>query len=51
MIVEVRGRPGVVVPGKVKTKSNASREVKGSSVICRPMIVVAMLAVCAGHDG
>ena len=33
LMVDVRGRPGVLVPGKSNTKSNASREVNGVSVI------------------
>src|SRR5262252_8467433 len=43
---EVRGVPGVVTPGCVRTSCMASRATKGSSLICRPVMVVATLAVC-----
>src|SRR5215475_12287569 len=43
---EVRGVPGVVTPGCVRTSCMASRATKGSSLIWRPVMVVATLAVC-----
>ncbi len=43
---EVRGRPGVVVPGIARTRSRASREAVGKSVICRPVRVVPTVADC-----
>src|SRR5437773_84278 len=44
--VEDRGRAGVAVPGNINTRSSESREVKGRSVICRPLIVVPTVALC-----
>jgi hypothetical protein len=46
LTVEVRGVPGVFVPGSSRTRSSASREVNGMSVICRPVIVVPTVADC-----
>ena len=46
LIVEERGLAGVWVPGRASTRSRASREVNGNSVICRPVMVLPMFAVC-----
>ena len=43
---EVRGRPGVAVPGIARTRSRASREAVGKSLICRPVKVVPTVADC-----
>ena len=44
LTVEVRGEPGVLVPGSSNTRSSASREDCGRSVIWRPVIVVPTVA-------
>src|ERR1044071_729754 len=43
---DVRGRPGVAVPGIVNTRSKASREAVGKSVIWRPVNVVPTVEFC-----